>query len=610
VLAPRGAHLHHARPGRPILTGAAAPAGRAAVAAPTWERYALAAVAVVAGIVYVLTGARTVVGGDNGEFLAAAAAGGAPHPPGYPLFVLYLRAFSWLPGSTPAHTASLANALLGAAGVWLVGKAALTYGARPPIAVLAALVYAFCPVAWIQGAHAEVFALNTALVLGTAVLAHRMAAARGWRRWCWVGAVWGLAFANHHSAVLSVAVLAPMFGRRSDEPPRRQLRGALLLAACAGIAGAVPYVMFLLDGCGPAACWRWGDQSTLSGLVEHVTRKEYGTFSLSATASARMPVANLVAYLRHLIVDLWAFPLLGLVAVALGGRSLPPRCLPLWVAGLCAGPGFVALFNVSPRDGALVLERFYLLPDALFMAAAAASARGLPGLASARATAAAGACLASLQVWGSWSRVDEYTRPTVQRYVENTVASVRPKAVIFGTGDHRMRGFLYLHHALGRARDIVYVDEMLLARPWYRARVARLTGVESLAAGGAPSSTTSLAGAAQALMAQGWNVYLTARPRSSAPEPLASYPVGTVVRLLAPGEIAPSPAELLELNDRLYRRFQTEARPPGRYPSWSSSHVPDYATSWHELARAFEEAGEKEKAAECLRRAQAFESRI
>ena len=52
--------------------------------------------------------------GDNAEFSTLSVTGGVAHPPGYPLYVLYLRAMSWLPGSSGAHTAALATAILGA----------------------------------------------------------------------------------------------------------------------------------------------------------------------------------------------------------------------------------------------------------------------------------------------------------------------------------------------------------------------------------------------------------------------------------------------------------------------------------------------------------------
>src|SRR5438552_1309526 len=64
---------------------------------------------VVTAALYTTTATRYVLGGDNAEFVALAADGGVAHPPGYPLYVLYLRALHGIPAATPAHAAALAT---------------------------------------------------------------------------------------------------------------------------------------------------------------------------------------------------------------------------------------------------------------------------------------------------------------------------------------------------------------------------------------------------------------------------------------------------------------------------------------------------------------------
>ena len=71
-------------------------------------------VAVAALVVYSALASPHIVDGDNAELATLGAIGGRSHPPGYPLYVLWLRAWSWLPGATPAQTTALATAILGA----------------------------------------------------------------------------------------------------------------------------------------------------------------------------------------------------------------------------------------------------------------------------------------------------------------------------------------------------------------------------------------------------------------------------------------------------------------------------------------------------------------
>jgi hypothetical protein len=48
-------------------------------------------------VLYALGAARTVQGGDAGEFMTIAATGGVAHPPGYPAFSLRVRLTALLP---------------------------------------------------------------------------------------------------------------------------------------------------------------------------------------------------------------------------------------------------------------------------------------------------------------------------------------------------------------------------------------------------------------------------------------------------------------------------------------------------------------------------------
>src|ERR1044071_6690176 len=62
-------------------------------------------------LVYAALASPRIVAADNAEFATLGALGGAAHPSGYPLYVLWLRAWSWLPAQTPAHAAALATAV-------------------------------------------------------------------------------------------------------------------------------------------------------------------------------------------------------------------------------------------------------------------------------------------------------------------------------------------------------------------------------------------------------------------------------------------------------------------------------------------------------------------
>jgi hypothetical protein len=94
------------------------------------NRVAILAFALL-GLLYALTATRHVIGTDNGEFVLLSRLGGVAHSPGYPSYVLYLRAMSWIPGASAAHSAALATALLGWGASVALWFAARARGARP-----------------------------------------------------------------------------------------------------------------------------------------------------------------------------------------------------------------------------------------------------------------------------------------------------------------------------------------------------------------------------------------------------------------------------------------------------------------------------------------------
>ena len=117
------------------------------------------------------------------EFATIGAIGGVPHPSGYPLYVLWLRLTSWLPGASPHTRRRIATAVLGAATMLVLHAACRAWGARPLAATIAVALYAAAPVVLRMFTEAEVFALN-GLVVATVLWlsAQRRSASRGMAR--------------------------------------------------------------------------------------------------------------------------------------------------------------------------------------------------------------------------------------------------------------------------------------------------------------------------------------------------------------------------------------------------------------------------------------------
>ena len=91
--------------------------------------------------------------------------------------------------------------------------------------------------------------------------------------------VCGLSLCNQHTIVFYVASIVVYVLYRLH---RRGVMSLLVLLrlGMAFTAGLLPYLYLPLASWLRWARWTWGDHTTLSGLLTHLLRKEYGTFNL------------------------------------------------------------------------------------------------------------------------------------------------------------------------------------------------------------------------------------------------------------------------------------------------------------------------------------------
>ncbi|MFB6263674.1 MAG: protein O-mannosyl-transferase family [Bradymonadaceae bacterium] len=173
--------------------------------------------AVAFAALYGFSAAPHPLGGDAALFATIFADGGYAHPPGYPLYSLYLMATSWLPAASPAHGASIATSFLGVGAVVLLHDAARRWGLSRFAAAVAAVSFGIASGVWRYQTQPEVFALNHLIAASILVFAAPDAPAGGVRRAGALGLLAGLGLANHHTIVLVAPV--GIYGPRERRPP-------------------------------------------------------------------------------------------------------------------------------------------------------------------------------------------------------------------------------------------------------------------------------------------------------------------------------------------------------------------------------------------------------
>jgi len=434
---------------------------------------------------------RAIQPGDAGEFATVMLRGGIPHPSGYP----WMRILGWLArplaglGMPPALAAAVPCALLGVGGFALMHRvalhqlAALPVRAREVLATTLTLLVAFSPTVVLHVFDSEVWG---PLLFGTATFTY-LAVVRRARAWV-LGLALGLTVSHHLTAVFLVP-LAIGAAWPAQSRPKDVLRAGL--EGLAGSAAGLTVLLTLMLGAhGPDAPWAWGDTSTWSGWLHHVTRGDYGMFDLSLQDN-RVPVW---AQLRRawtvqggaLSGQLSPHWLLGGILVLLPcalvvRRGEGPRAVRAGLAGsaVLAGSVFPLAHDLDPTSpfSQWILERFDLLPLLLLIPICAAALAPLVQAMldkgrAAQGLAVAGALLVVRQlVFAGWHGTPA-DNPWIERYAVDVLQTpTAPRAIVVGTDDHRTFPLLYAQEVLGHGQGVLFINASLLAHPWYRERL-------------------------------------------------------------------------------------------------------------------------------------------
>jgi tetratricopeptide (TPR) repeat protein len=462
---------------------------------------------------YTLAPAVTLV--DSGELIVAARGLGVAHPPGFPLYVLLAHIATLLPLGNIAvrvHLASAFFAALACAFMTLLVAEALRLDwqfqpkAKPdkearkkktspsPVdsgadlsensrlllilaqACLAGLLFAFSRTLWAYATIAEVYTLNTLLIviIMFLMISWRRGAleAQGQRqpvsdRPLYLAAlVFGLAFGVHH---VTVALLLPALATMVllTEGIKFFTSKRLLYAALLAFAGLTIYI-YLPVAASRSPLMNWGDPRTFEKFWWHITGRQYQVFFdfslLRITEFFRlglrefgfpwMPLtlAFAVGGLVHLLLrNITMFLFLGLVIAAdmiyCLGYEIDEDKDAYYL------PAFVAL-TIAAGFGMHWLTKFLLaskLRDVLKPIGASLLLLILPLLA----------------LTGNFAFNNRSKYFIAQDYVTNMLNTIEPNGMLLTNDWQVYSPMLYVREIEHRRKDVIALDINQLRRSWY-----------------------------------------------------------------------------------------------------------------------------------------------
>ncbi len=426
-------------------------------------------------LLYLKTIAPTVTFWDSGELIAASYRLGIPHQPGYPIFCIMGRLFSFIPLGSVAFRLNLLSASFSSLAVVVVYFTILQVlrGRKGgglfalPLAALLALVLALVRSFWSQAVVTEVYALNAFLV-SMLVFLYVKAHSDGLGAARYIalsGFLFGIGVVNHMSMVLYLPALA--------------LSWALLPGAARAKAGwAVVALSLMLLG---LSLYVYLPVRSLAGVEPNIGHPDTpGNFWWvlkwgQYIRHARDSLASAASLLENIRLTDMRVIAGGSAAVFFAWRLLKSDWrlyLPLIVYLAAYSLGISTQVMGGAEEIRFGLAAKFFIPSfILIMILIGAAIRDLPGTYGGRTLSLvftlALAVSAALLLYRNYYPNDYSRNYMAYDYAANSLKSAGNKGVLFTWGDNGVFPLWYLQMVEHYRDDAVLVHSPLMTYDWY-----------------------------------------------------------------------------------------------------------------------------------------------
>lgn len=410
-------------------------------------------------ILYAVTCARTVHVGDSPELATVAATWGVAHPPGYAVYTMLSCLWVGMLGHVmePAHAANLLSGLFAAAGVGLCWLLTRRLGLSRAACWLAAGCLALGRTYWSQGIVAEVYSLDVMLLLATLHMGLTVGA-RGSKATPALGLAAGVLLGTWLLHRPSNLIFTPALGLLLAGTWTGRPGVRALLAGAGGLLLAAAPLAYLPLASARDPYMDMGDPETWQGFWAVITAAPFRGLL------GNVPPAVMLERALLLVTEL---P----VEVGLASLAAFPGAAALWPRGRvarallgCAGFLVAASFSFTMAYDILDYEA-YLIP--LYLGLCLLGGAGLHwigGMAGPKVAALA-ALAALVLVPLNYGRNDQSAQDLVEQLARDTLASVKPNALLLAHGDASATAMAYLQAVKGVAPGVRVVRIGNLA-PW------------------------------------------------------------------------------------------------------------------------------------------------
>lgn len=457
---------------------------------------------------YLFTLAPTVTFVDSGELIVAAKVVGVAHPPGFPLYVLLTHLFTLIPIGNIAERVNFASAFFGALAVAFLfllvseisrslkgtkktaekeksprkkdrreakSSAAATEASYSLItflpALIAALVLAFSRTLWSFATVAEVYTLNTLLIVVVCFLMLCWRRTRDDRLVYAAALAFGLGLGVHHVTVgVMLPALALFVYRTAGLSFFKSTR--LIYSALIAITVTIVAYAYLPLAAQQAPVMNWGDPQTLQRLWWHITGHQYQVFFSFSPEQIANQASQFAALAAREFNPAWLpMPLLlaalGFVDLCKRDRTIFWFLLLIFVADLA----YSLNYEIAEDKGAYYLPAFTCLAIATGLGASSLltiiSKKWTRANLKTIAAAAMIVLIPLLTLAGNYPFTNRNNFYLASDYVSNIQRPIAPQGMLLTSDWQAYSPLLYFREIEQQRRDITAIDINLLRRSWY-----------------------------------------------------------------------------------------------------------------------------------------------
>jgi hypothetical protein len=401
---------------------------------------------------------------DSPETITACYTLDIMHPPGYPLYAMAGRLFTFIPAGSAAfrvHIMSAFFAMLALAVIFEIS-------AGEPFALI---LLGLAPVFMAQAADAKggIYTLNMLFLALVILLCQKMSREFRNKEMYLAAFILGLSLANHwpSTVVIAPAVVLQLFFNRKQITIR-----ALSAAFFLFLTGLTPYIYLPIRAAANPEM-NFGNPGTMEGFLWVVLRRGY----IQPGTTTKIIFMQLVRFL-NVMAGSFSFFLL-FAAAGIYHLRKQPRMLAVPALIFLCNFFAVVFFNTSMPEN-IGLADIFLMPSllvtALFVSyGISASIKKLKG--NTARTLAASACAVMIFSGAvSYEKISCNRNYTAYDYGINILETMEEGALYIPEGDSNLYPLYYLRGVEKKRRDIIIMPVTDIAYKWFRGNMAEKYG--------------------------------------------------------------------------------------------------------------------------------------